>query len=128
MIVRVHRNCGLIEDGASLVKADEAFLRVNLPVELEHALSELCVCDNAAIFSEGQRAGEARLNVDFAAIYATQERANDCGLVVWATQVVIEDVRDDRGMDRTRQVFNVDAEIEVRQVCLLAGDLIFLCY
>lgn len=92
VVVGVHRDCFLIEDGACLVEANQALLGVHLTVELEHALRELCVRDDAAIRGVGERAGKARLDVDFAAVDHTQERANDCGLVLRATQVVVKDV------------------------------------
>ena len=85
VIVGVHGDGRLIEDGPSLVEADEALFRVHLAVEFEHALRELRVCDDAAIITHREWAREAGLNVDFAAIDASQKRANDCRLVIGPT-------------------------------------------
>ena len=102
MIVGVDGDRRFVQDGASLVEADQAFLGVHLAVELEHALSELRVRDDAAVGAERERAREARLDVDVAAVDIAQQCADHCRLVVGATQVVIEDVRDDSGVNRAR--------------------------
>lgn len=91
-------------------------------MEFQHTFCELRVLDDATSF-HGQGAGETGLDVDFAAIDTTQERADDCLLVVWTAQEVVQDVRHDGGVNVARQVLDVDAVVEVGQVGLLARGL-----
>ena len=83
-------------------------------MEFEHALSELLIGDDAAISGERKRARETGLNVYFSAVDATQEGTNDWGLIFRASQIVIKDVRHDRGVNVTRQILDVDSEVEIR--------------
>ena len=96
-------------------------------MKFEHTLSELRVCDDASILLE-ERAREARLDVHFASIDAAQERANDSLLVLRAAQVMVQNVRYDRWVNIARQVLDVDAVVEIRQVGLLSSGLNLLTH
>lgn len=89
-------------------------------MEFEHTLRELRVSDDAAVCVKRKWARETRLDVHFATIDTAQERANDCRLVLRATQVMVEYVGHDSRVDVARQVLDVDAVVEIGQVSLLA--------
>lgn len=67
-VVLIELQCGLIDGRPSLVEADEAFFRVHLPVELQHALSEFRVRHDVAVGAKRDWARKTRHYVHFAAI------------------------------------------------------------
>jgi hypothetical protein len=83
-------------------------------VEFQHALCKLSVCHNPSFLGQRERTRKAGLDVNFTAIDTAEEGSNDSRLVIGASQVVVQDVRNNRWMDIASQVFDVDTVIEVR--------------
>ena len=80
-------------------------------MEFQHFLCELLVCDDASLTRKRERARKARLDVNFAAVNTSQQSTNDCSLVIWSTQIVIQNVRDYRRMNIAGQIFDINAVV-----------------
>ena len=59
-------------------------------MEFEHALSELVIRDDLAVIGDGNGTGKTRLNFYFAAIDATEKRADHSLLAFLTALIVIE--------------------------------------
>ena len=88
-VVLVDAEGRFVDSLPSLIEAYESFLWVYFAMEFKHSLSKLGVGDDAAVLIKGEWTRKTRLNVDFASIDTPQQSTNDCGLVIWAPQVVV---------------------------------------
>ena len=68
----------------------------------------------AFLLGDGQRDRETRRNVDVVAVCGTEKSARNITLVLRATQVMVKDVGDNRGLDNALLLLVVQRVVQVR--------------
>lgn len=95
------------------VESYEAFLGVNLFVELKHFSKEFLVKNTSIFLVDVQGYLKASLNLYARAILRSEKCTTDVFFVNWSAEIVVQDIRHNSWVNAALERFHTKARVEV---------------